>query len=127
MMVAVLRVATNSLLSLLMAVTFLWGGCVSCEQFFMFTGTGRQCCNKAGQCERPKKESAPSAPKQDCKRMPLALRNGPHLYPVMATLPAAIEAVVPQPLAISFRLKSTDLLLEHSPPDLQALNATFLI
>src|SRR4030095_2022420 len=67
-----LRTIANSLLSLLVVATFMWGGCVSCEQYFMFPGKQQpSCCNKSGQCERPGK--TPTKPeKQDCN--PLASR-----------------------------------------------------
>jgi hypothetical protein len=52
----VLRTIANSLLSLLVLATFMWGGCVSCAQYFMFPGKQlRSCCNNSGQCERPAK------------------------------------------------------------------------
>ena len=39
-----------------MVATLLWGGCISCPQFFMFPSAEKaekSCCQKNGQCERP--------------------------------------------------------------------------
>jgi hypothetical protein len=125
----VLRTIGNSLLSLLMMATFMWGGCVSCEQYFMFPGKQQQqsCCNKSGQCERPGKTS-PKPEKQDCNRLPLGRSEIAHPVPVPVVL-SAIVAVVAQPLSfpVRFRVAALEVLLDPSPPDLQALNATFLI
>ena len=122
-----LRGLANSALSLLIVVTFLWGGCVSCEQFFMFFAKKQQCCNKSGQCERPGKNS-PKPEKQDCNRLPLD--RGEHAYSVAppAFLPASIGADIVQfDLPSFFRVNGFELPPAPSPPDLQALNATFLI
>lgn len=51
----VIRTLFNLLLSALMIATLLWGGCVSCPQFFMFPTAKKDCC-KAGHCERPKSQ-----------------------------------------------------------------------
>ena len=56
----------GSFLILLLNCTLLFGGCVSCPQFFMLPGAA-DCC-KAGKCERSKQTPL----KRDCKRMPLA-------------------------------------------------------
>ena len=33
------RILSNSFCSLVLLVSYLWGGCVSCEQFFMLPGS----------------------------------------------------------------------------------------
>src|SRR3954452_6539425 len=98
----VLRTITNSLLSVLVIATFMWGGCVSCEQYFMFPGAQQKpCCNKSGKCERPGK--APSkSDKQDCNRLPLGPSNSAHPLPLPAIVPAAS-------LELSLQLASRDL------------------
>ena len=81
-----LRSAASSLLSLLILVTFMWGGCVSCEQYFMFPGRHQSCCNKSGQCERPgQNQSKPE--KQDCNRLPLQRGDHAQTLPLPAVLP----------------------------------------
>jgi hypothetical protein len=125
---AVLRTFANSLLSLLLVATFLWGGCVSCEQYFMFPGKQlHACCNKSGQCERPGK--TPAKPeKQDCNRLPFARSGSAHQLHPPAIAPVAIaDVVLPLDTPMVLRVSALEKLLEPSPPDLQALNATFLI
>jgi hypothetical protein len=123
----VLRGLANSALSLLIVATFLWGGCVSCEQFFMFSAGKQSCCNKAGKCERPGKNS-PKPEKQDCNRLPLDRGENVHSVAPPALLPAAIGAdIVRSSLCAFYRVTVFELLPDPSPPDRQALNATFLI
>jgi hypothetical protein len=80
------RSIAGSVLSLFVVATFLWGGCVSCEQYFMFPG-----------------------------------------IPMPAALPATVPASVLQLPAGVMRLTTAEVLVDPSPPDLQAQNATFLI
>ena len=112
----VLRTLANSLLSLMMVVTLMWGGCISCPQFFMFPSAKKSCCNKSGQCERPVK----TAPLKECKQIPLELQPSAHIH---FDLPPALT-----PVAVS--LLTTQLLspsVDPSPPDLNLLNSIFLI
>jgi hypothetical protein len=119
----VVRAISNSLLSALMLVTMLWGGCVSCPQFFMFPSAKKDCC-KAGHCDRSKPQK--TAPGKECKRMPLEPASSAHVHaelPIAMT--ASMDLLAPAvPPAPAFR---AILQVEHSPPDLQVLNATFLI
>src|SRR4051812_40647066 len=105
-----------------MVITLLWGGCVACEQFFMFPGISSKCCNKSGQCERPGK----SQPKTECNRMPLALEGGSHVDVAPPPATNAMAVAAPQPV-VRRRLTVAEIVPEHSPPDLQILNATFLL
>jgi hypothetical protein len=115
------------MLSLLLMATFLWGGCVSCEQFFMFPGTKQTCCNKSGQCERPGKNSSQPQNKE-CKQLPFGLGGNAHAVPSPAILPAcAVPELGKPPAAATVRLAPFGALLDPSPPDRQALHATFLI
>jgi hypothetical protein len=93
----------------------------------MFPGRHQSCCNKSGQCERPGKN--PSKPeKQDCNRLPLQRGGFLHVVPVPALLSATIAAIVLHSSSPALaRLKEFEVLLDPSPPDVQALNATFLI
>jgi hypothetical protein len=123
----VLRGAASSLLSLVVTATFLWGGCVSCEQYFMFPGKRQPCCNQSGQCERPSK--TPGGPeKQDCNRLPLQRGDHGQIVPLPAILPAAVAPQVPLFFSATLlRADDFEALVDPSPPDLQALHATFLI
>jgi hypothetical protein len=121
----VLRSFASSVLSLFVIATFLWGGCVSCEQYFMFPGKHQPCCNKSGQCERPGKNS-PKPEKQDCNRLPFERTPSAHVVPILAVVPATIAPPVVQ-VAPPATLIPATVFFDPSPPDLQALNATFLI
>jgi len=123
------RAIASSLLSGLMVATFMWGGCVSCEQYFMFPGKtqAQSCCNKSGQCQRPSK-SPSKTEKQDCNRLPLSRGENAHVLPAPELVALAIGHAPVQPLSHELlRVSGFELLLDPSPPDLQAINATFLI
>jgi hypothetical protein len=119
----VIRAISNLMLSALMMATLLWGGCVSCPQFFMFPTAQKDCC-KAGHCERSKSHS--STPGKECNRMAFV---GHGFVEVHAELPTVIipasdlvrPAVVFSPAVVMPEL------VEHSPPELQILNSFFLI
>jgi hypothetical protein len=117
------RAISSSLLSALMLATMLWGGCISCPRFFMFPSTKKDCCN-AGRCDNSKPQK--SAPGKECKRMPLEPAGSAQ---VDAELPVAVTASIDvvEPPAARPPAVNGILLVEHSPPDLQVLNATFLI
>lgn len=53
--------------------------------------------------------------------------GGSHHTVAVATLPRAVLEVLPLPVIVSDRTQRELLPLEHSPPDLQVLNVTFLI
>jgi hypothetical protein len=124
--IGVLRLIASSVLSLFLVATFLWGGCVSCEQYFMFPVKHTPCCNKSGQCERPGKNS-PKPEKQDCNRLPFERTGSAHVLPMPAILPATVAPALLQSAPILTRLTAPEVLLDPSPPDVQALNVTFLI
>jgi hypothetical protein len=120
----VLRAFFSSLLSVVTVATLLWGGCVSCPQFFMFPAAKKDCC-KAGHCEKSK--SHKSTPEKACNRMPLGTQG---FVQVHADLPATIVAAAdllghfPPNRLPAFMAPAP---VEHSPPELHVLNATFLI
>jgi hypothetical protein len=122
----VLRTVLNSLLSLLVVTTFMWGGCVSCEQYFMFPGKHQPCCNQSGQCERPGKNS-PKPEKRECNRLSLQRTSNASVVPLPAVLSTPITPLVPRSSSTLFRVLTFEALLDPSPPDILAFNATFLI
>jgi hypothetical protein len=124
---AVLTRIANAVLSLLLLATFMWGGCVSCEQYFMFPGKQRACCNKSGRCQRPGKPSR-KPETVNCTRLPFQRGETVRAVPIAAILPAfpGVQIAQPLPFPASLRL-AFELLIDPSPPDFQALHATFLI
>ena len=118
-----LRTLTSSVLSALVAVTLLWGGCISRPQFFMFPTAAKSCCNKDGKCERPTK----SAPVKECKRMPFEPQGFSSAHGELAA--AVIEEALVMPVldGPSTAVYRDTAAVEHSPPDLNVLHAVFLI
>lgn len=122
---SVLRAITSSFLSLLLLVTLMWGGCISCPQFFMVPNAEKSCCDEAGKCKRQSDE-APQ--EKECQRMPLEPPSisGAH-HTLVAALPTPLPELVPVSLVTADFMDLGLLPVEHSPPDIQVLNATFLI
>jgi hypothetical protein len=125
MRLRVLRSVVNSVLSLFVLATFLWGGCVSCEQFFMFPAKRQTCCNKSGQCERPGRNS--SRPENtDCNRLPFERAAAAHALPLPAIQRASVAPSV-TPFVTGLRVSVPEVLGDPSPPDIPTLHVTFLI
>src|SRR3954447_19499603 len=91
-----LRALSSSFFSLLLLVTLMWGGCISCPQFFMFPKAAKKsCCDGTGKCNRQNRESPL---KRECKRMPLEPASSEfHLTGFAAKLPEAPLQLVPEP------------------------------
>jgi len=123
---AVSRVILSSGLLAVVLTAFLWGGCISCPQFFMSPVSSGDCCDEAGKCKEPE-GSSDSA--RDCETMPLEVQRQGH--------GTAFESVLIPGPAMTLRPEllrrapgvALDIFpaAEHSPPDLQALHSTFLI
>lgn len=125
---AVLRAVSSSALALLLVVTLMWGGCISCPQFFMFPGKAngtKSCCNAAGKCTRT---PAKTPVRQECQKMPMEAHASGHL----STEPPAADGLwtivrITQPYSGTLRAHQRELAIEYAPPDRQALHSTFLI
>ncbi len=111
----------GSFLILLLNCTLLFGGCVSCPQFFMLPGAA-DCC-KAGKCERSKQVPL----KRDCKRMPLAHCGEQHVHVGLALIPVTLPSLQPDRHTSQDRVPVEADAFAHSPPDRIVLNSTFLI
>jgi hypothetical protein len=119
------RTLANSLLSLLLLSTLAGGGCLSCEQYFMWPAA-KTCCSPDGHC----KTKTPAQPKQnsgrECKRIAFDHQKSTDLH---------IDLPVAGFVAFDFSLRTVErltgpgdsLTVEPSPPDLQVLHSTFLI
>ena len=117
------RTITSSVLSALVVVTLLWGGCISCPQFFMFPTAAKSCCNKDGKCERPTK----TAPVKECKRMPFEPQASGMAHSGLVAAIVEEAPVMPVPVGPSMAVYRDPATVEPSPPDLNVLHATFLI
>ena len=113
------------MLSLLMLITMLRGGCVSCEQIFMVGSDATKCCAPDGHCKR-RSEPTKSDISKECKQ--LAVEHSNFLEHSFAPPPIGLFALV---MAESMDEQSGFAWVfdsgEPSPPDFQALHSTFPI
>ena len=117
------RAFASSLFSLLLLTTLVWGGCISCEEFFMLPGA-KSCCSPKGHCKT--KPPTPQKSNRDCKQI---------AYDRHKSVDVHIEQPIIAVLTIDFPTQPVEPLerwhcavpIEPSPPDLQILNSTFLI
>jgi hypothetical protein len=120
-----MRTLANLGLSLVLVVTLLWGGCLSCSQYFMFPSSHAGCCNPTGHCGK-----TPQTPAKDCHIQPFALTKtfsgttAQSALPVVA-LPVTIAAAN-QASAFGTRLLAF-FSPQPSPPDLCLLHSVFRI
>ena len=117
-----LRALCGSLLSLLLLATLTWGGCVSCEQYFML-GSSKACCHPGGHCKT--KTPAKTNSGRDCQQIAFDHHKNIDLHFDLAVLTAPVIQI---PLSrgtasLLYKVPLTD----PSPPDLQVLHSIFLI
>ncbi|MDQ2777231.1 MAG: hypothetical protein M3Y57_20290 [Acidobacteriota bacterium] len=117
-----LRAFTSSLLSLLLLATVLWGGCISCEQYFMWSGA-KSCCAADGHCRT--KTPVKQGSDRQCKQIAFEHQKSVTLHAPPATPTSFIRF---SPLSIEPLTRSSWAnWAEPSPPDIQVLHSTFLI
>jgi hypothetical protein len=119
----VLRALSSSLLSLLLVITAVWGGCVSCEQFFTL-GRSHGCCNPAGNCKRSPGQKGGS--ERECKLIAFDKQKGIDLH---FDLPAVhVERIARSVRWVEVLTTWRDSVPpDSSPPGLQVLNSVFLV
>ena len=124
---------SNSCWSLLLVVSYLWGGCISCPQFFMLPGSKGHCCD-AQRCKNPAKKSTDhtgsQTTPQDCQTMPLERSSVAHSHSDLAARLALIP--VPATNFIELALSHAKAAIEFdptavSPPDIPVIDAALLI
>jgi hypothetical protein len=110
-------------MSLVLAATLIWGGCISCEQYFMF-GTSKACCNPDGRCKT--KAPVQNQAGRECKQIAFDHQKGIDLhFDLPVSMIGAIEiSILSDDSSVPWR--ETDL-VDPSPPDRQALHSVFLI
>ena len=118
-----LRAVSRLFPTLLLLASYVWGGCISCEQFFMLPGSKSDCCDR-NKCKKAPKQSKSEPRQQDCQKMPLEQVLGAHSTGV-ALLSASIHTGADVPV-LQISEPGMDP-ITHSPPDLPVLNATLLI
>jgi hypothetical protein len=118
------RAFANSLLSLMMLATLVWGGCISCDEYFMWPGA-KTCCSPNGRC-KTKAPASPQKPARDCKQIAFD-----HQRSVDTHIESPAVAMVGIDLALRVIEGSEPwhgpTPVEPSPPDLQVLHSSFLI
>ena len=123
---SVLRAVSSSFLSLLLLVTLMWGGCISCPQFFMVPKAEKSCCDEAGKCKRQSERLLSKRSVSGCRLSRHQSVARIIRLPLRPFRPSPRSACRSRSSLADFSIGSY-LPLEHSPPDLQVLNATFLI
>jgi hypothetical protein len=89
----------------------------------MFPTAEKSCCNKDGKCQRPTK----TAPVKECKRMPFEPQGSSLAHSQLAVAVVEQALVMPVLNGPSIAVYRDPATVEHSPPDLNVLHATFLI
>jgi hypothetical protein len=122
------RKIANCAMTLMLLVTLLWGGCLSCAQYFMFPGlTAKDCCAPSSHCKnRPAPASA-----SDCNIQAVAMTHQQAIPDHAANLTAAatpvLSAVVPVGPAVAAIVTRASLISPDPPDDLALLNSVFRI
>jgi hypothetical protein len=123
---------SNLCWSLLLVVSYLWGGCISCQQFFMLPGSKGHCC-EARRCKNPAKKSTDrtgsQTPSQDCQTMPLERSLAAHSHSdLVVRLTVAAPATDFVELAFSHSRATIEFdPLAGSPPDIPVIDAALLL
>jgi hypothetical protein len=118
------RIWASSLLSLLLLTTLVWGGCISCEQYFMFGGA-KSCCSPDGHC-KTKKPPTKQNPGRECSQIAFDHHKSIDHH-IELPLIAVVELAIPELEIESVERWHSVVPIEPSPPDLQVLHSTFLI
>ena len=103
--------------------SYLWGGCISCEQFFMLPGSKSDCCDR-NKCKKSPKQSKPERSQQDCQTMPLEQASGSHLAGIA---PPSVAVDIDSDLRVFQNAEPILDPIADSPPDLPILNASLLL
>ena len=118
------RVIVTSLLALLLVTTLTGGGCISCEQYFMWPAA-KTCCARDGHC-KTKTTPVKQDSGRECKL--IAIDHQKLLvHSVEPVVTAAVWIIHPVPVVERLPGSQGTKTIEPSPPDLQILHSTFLI
>ena len=108
---------------MLVVSTLLWGGCVSCEQYFML-GQPHGCCNPDGHC----KTKSPSKSKSGASCSQIAFDHQKSIdlqFDLPVTTHAAFELPLPE-IAVQAQRRANRP-ADPLPPELNLLHSVFLI
>jgi len=107
-----------------MLATLVWGGCISCDEYFMWPGA-KSCCAPNGHC-KTKKTPTKQVPGRECTQIAFDHHKTIDHHIDLPAI-AAVEMAVPLHVVESVERWHGFSLVEPSPPDLQVLHSTFLI
>ena len=108
---------------MMMSLTLIWGGCVSCEQYFMVGGGARQCCAPNGHCKS--KPGSPSRAEIKCSQIAAEQQQ---IAVVVVPQTQWMKAPVPVVAGLDTDfLRRSPQPLDTSPPDLFTLHSSYLI
>jgi hypothetical protein len=110
-----MRTIANFGLSLLLVAVLLWGGCISCSQYFQFSAS-HGCCDPVGHCRR-------TPVSKTCSIQPMQVTALAHSFVPDATVAPVILAP-PVPV---FAVLSEAAIVKESPPDLCKLHSVFRV
>ena len=112
---------------MLLMATLVWGGCVSCPKFFMFSQDVKSCCKKSGECEKPMK---PQPVNEECSKLSFAFGStDSHELTISFVALTAGEVIAPA-VTPAHTLLSVDPESgppQYSPPHLFLKNSAFRI
>jgi hypothetical protein len=107
-----------------MLATLVWGGCISCDEYFMWPGA-KSCCSPNGHC-KTKKSPTKQSPGRECTQTAFDHHKSID-HRIDLPLVAAVEMAVRVPAVESVERWHGVVPVEPSPPDLQVLHSTFVI
>jgi len=123
---------SNSCWSLLLVVSYLWGGCISCQQFFMLPGSKGHCCEQ--RCKNPAKKTSDSAGShttpRDCQTMPLERSSAAYSHSDLAAPLADISLPATDLIELARSHASAAIEFDPSagsPPDIPVMGAALLL
>jgi hypothetical protein len=108
---------------LLLLTTFIWGGCISCEQYFTWPNA-KGCCAPDGHCKT--KTPAEKDSGRECKQIAFDHQKSVDLHIDLPVSAISVFDLAPRTLDPFATWHGTDQ-VEPSPPDLQVLHSIFLI
>jgi hypothetical protein len=128
----VLRKMATCVLAIMLTATMLWGGCLSCANYFMVPSiSAGDCCAPTGHCKEKNKPTTPSSQGECWIQAVAPAKAGPlvphapvlfsNLIPLTVPLTAFAVTTAHGAFAQDFR---TD---NFSPPDLYLLHSVFRI
>lgn len=124
----------NTLCSVLVLASYIWGGCVSCQEIIQSEKKTEDCCqhDKCKRSSHSEKEPAPQPEDASCEKTEWAIAATPDTRSASVNVAAEIDIRYPIAPADQFIRGNHAQLLTYplasaSPPDLTVLHSSLLI